>query len=386
MRNRMFRVLLACVWATALLPGVAPAGAQETATLTGTTFMDPSGFPATDARDHLVYEVRLDNPNDARVTLDRLEIVDEGGRVLKSLGPKAIGLVTFGLGPSGFFPTRVLEPQGFAVVLVDLRMRPDVAMPQTLAHRFEVTLDPNGSATTETVTIAETDVSTQELTVFGPPLSGKDLAVFGCCSRPFGHRLAMGIGEEITVAQRHAIDFVRMSRGLSTFSGNGRTNKSYYIFGDPVFSMAAGEVVAARDGVAENLPGESPSDPGPNGGGNFAEVDVGGGVHVVYAHLREGSVAVEVGDIVTRGQMLGRVGNTGSSSEPHLHIHVMDGPGGESGSDSDGLPYVFDSFQHQARITGLLGNRGQDRSPAPPPRTRDDQSPLIGDIISFPSL
>ena len=384
MRNRMSRVLLACVWVAALLPGVAPAGAQDTATITGTTYMEPSRFPGADARDHLVYEVRLDNLTDARVTLDRLEIVDEGGRVLQSLGPKATGLVTFGLGPSGFFPTGVLEPRGFAVVLVDLRMRRDDPTPQSLTHRFEITVDGEGNPTTETVAVAETHVSTQVPTVFGPPLSGKNVLVFGCCSRPFGHRLAMGIGEEIKVAQRYAIDFGRMSHGLSSYSGNGRRNRSYFIFDDPVFSMADGQVVAARDGVDDNVPGEFPSDPGPNGSGNYATVDVGGGVHVLYAHFRKGSVTVEVGDIVTRGQLLGRVGNSGNSTGPHLHIHVMDGPGGESGSEADGVPYVFDSFRYQARIKGLLGNRGWKRRSAPPPRTREDQYPLTGDIISFP--
>ncbi len=55
-------------------------------------------------------------------------------------------------------------------------------------------------------------------------------------------------------------------------------------------------------------------------------LDVGGGRHVLLAHLARGTVAVRAGDRVRAGAVLGRVGNSGNSSEPHLHIHVQDAP------------------------------------------------------------
>ena len=66
-----------------------------------------------------------------------------------------------------------------------------------------------------------------------------------------------------------------------------------------------------------------------------------GGSYVLYAHMQPGSVTVKPGDIVTRGEILGRVGNSGNSQAPHLHLHVTDGP---LPMASNGLPYVFDAF------------------------------------------
>jgi murein DD-endopeptidase MepM/ murein hydrolase activator NlpD len=68
---------------------------------------------------------------------------------------------------------------------------------------------------------------------------------------------------------------------------------------------------------------------------------------VFYAHMIPGSVMVRAGDRVVRGQLLGRVGNSGNSSAPHLHIHVVDR---NAIFGADGLPYVFSSFDVTGRV------------------------------------
>ena len=60
--------------------------------------------------------------------------------------------------------------------------------------------------------------------------------------------------------------------------------------------------------------------------GNHIVEDFGDGRYALYAHLIPGSLRVHVGDVVVQGEVLGRLGNSGNSTQPHLHFHVMDGP------------------------------------------------------------
>ena len=73
-------------------------------------------------------------------------------------------------------------------------------------------------------------------------------------------------------------------------------------------------------------------------------LDLGGGKFAFYAHIQPGTLRVKTGDRVTRGQVLGLVGNSGNSTEPHLHFHISDSP---LPLESEGLPYAI------AGMTGM---------------------------------
>ena len=73
------------------------------------------------------------------------------------------------------------------------------------------------------------------------------------------------------------------------------------------------------------------------------------GEYALLAHLRRGSVRVRVGQQVRPGQILGLAGNSGNSSEPHLHFHVQDRA--ELFGDARGLPVLFDSYLADYRQT-----------------------------------
>jgi murein DD-endopeptidase MepM/ murein hydrolase activator NlpD len=70
-------------------------------------------------------------------------------------------------------------------------------------------------------------------------------------------------------------------------------------------------------------------------------LDLGHGEYALIAHLRHGSVALDVGDRVRGGQMLGRCGNSGNTSEPHMHFHVQDG---RTVFRTRGLPVEFSNY------------------------------------------
>ena len=188
------------------------------------------------------------------------------------------------------------------------------------------------------------------------------------------------------IAQRYAIDFLRIDTLNQTHAGDPAVNANYFIYGDEVFAVAAGRIAATRDGVPDNTPPGAPPNPGPNDlTGNFVNQDLGGGRFALYAHLQPGSLRVRPGDVVQPGQVLGLVGNSGNSTEPHLHFHVMDGQGGASNLAAEGVPYTFDRLAMLARYTGLDAV-----PPAPvrhtvtPPLELSGRYPLTGDLVAFP--
>ncbi|MCX5388260.1 M23 family metallopeptidase [Streptomyces sp. NBC_00083] len=123
--------------------------------------------------------------------------------------------------------------------------------------------------------------------------------------------------------ERGALDIVGTGpRG--SHPGGGASPRSYVIYGATLYAPCAGRVVSAADGYADQLPGTIRYEP-PYG--NHVFIDTGDEI-VKLAHLRPGSVRVATGDRVRAGEPVGEVGNSGNTTEPHLHLHAeRDGVG-----------------------------------------------------------
>lgn len=132
--------------------------------------------------------------------------------------------------------------------------------------------------------------------------------------------------------QRYAYDMVVQKGGRQRGADNG-SNKDYYCYGLPVLAPAAGTVARAIDGIPENRPGERGK-----AGGNGVVIDHGFGEFSALWHMIPGSVTVKPGDKVELGQTLGRVGNSGRSTGPHIHFQVSSD---EMGNEGIGLQAPF---------------------------------------------
>jgi len=95
----------------------------------------------------------------------------------------------------------------------------------------------------------------------------------------------------------------------------------YSTFGVPVLAPCRGKVALVVDGL-EDQP--VPVMDREHMAGNHVAVDCGE-FFVILAHLRQGSISVATGDKVAIGDLLGQMGNSGNSSEPHLHLHAQKG-------------------------------------------------------------
>jgi hypothetical protein len=120
--------------------------------------------------------------------------------------------------------------------------------------------------------------------------------------------------------QSYGVDLVEIDRfGLRASGWRPQDPAAYRIFGRPVLAPCAGPVLIAEDGMRDMpVPERDPT----RLEGNHVFLDCGG-VGVLLAHLQQGSVRVRAGDQVTRGDLLGRVGNSGQTGEPHLHVHAQ---------------------------------------------------------------
>ncbi|HEY0035364.1 MAG TPA: M23 family metallopeptidase, partial [Longimicrobium sp.] len=105
--------------------------------------------------------------------------------------------------------------------------------------------------------------------------------------------------------------------------------------------------------------------------GNWVSLDLGGGRYAFYAHFIPGSIGVRPGQRVRRGDVLGKVGNSGNSVGPHLHFHIGDTP---SLNGTEGQPYVFDRY----RIIGR-------HHPGGPPSEQRLTVPMDDAVIVFPT-
>ena len=142
-----------------------------------------------------------------------------------------------------------------------------------------------------------------------------------------------------TATYRWGYDFTKTRDG-KRHTGDGKKVTDYFCYGQPVLAPAPGEVVEADSGHPDNTPGEFDPDT-ESVMGNHVIIKVDEGEYLFVAQMKEGSMAVDKGDEVARGQKIGECGNSGRSLQPHLHVHLQNSkkfPLGES------LPLHFSDY------------------------------------------
>ena len=153
--------------------------------------------------------------------------------------------------------------------------------------------------------------------------------------------------------QRFAYDFVRHRDGRS-HRGDGSTLDEYYCWNESILAPADGRVVAVVDDLPDQAIGTT-NTAAP--AGNHVLLDLGNGEYALIAHLRRDSVRVGDGAQVAAGDMLGRCGNSGNTSEPHVHFHLQDSPAYGEGA---GLPAFFNDYVADGKpVTHGEPQRGQ---------------------------
>lgn len=157
-------------------------------------------------------------------------------------------------------------------------------------------------------------------------------------------------------AQKGAFDIVLTDNNGQSFKGSGQKNEDYYAFGQEILAPCDGEVVAVVNGVKDNNIGETNTY---NVGGNMVIIKTINNEYLVLCHFKHNSIKVKEGDKVKSGKVLGLCGNSGNSSEPHLHFHVQNE---ENLNPAIGAKAFFKSI----KVNGIL---------------KSDYSPIKGDKV-----
>jgi hypothetical protein len=142
-------------------------------------------------------------------------------------------------------------------------------------------------------------------------------------------------------SQNYAQDIIGMDKfGRHASTLVPASLEEYEIFGKPIYSPCDGEIVTVRDGLEDIKPGD-PLDTAHAAGNHVYITCREQNVQVLLAHMKKGSLSVKPGDTIKTGDPIGLVGNSGNTTEPHLHIHARVGGNLEDITDGTPIPVLF---------------------------------------------
>jgi len=363
----------------------------------------PQPVRGTDGKYHLAYELQILNfgafpptpapPPPATITIERLAIFgdDPDGEPVMVLEGQALAermqLLHLSAPFPGSLPAPEIQPGQSAIVFLDIVFDKRTAVPRSLINR--VTIAPViGTGPDPIVKVVERrmDVDPTPVIVIGPYLRGGDWANFnGCCD--FGNsahrRVVRSVNGTQYSPERYAVDVIQANPEFKVFTGTGDLVEDWFGTGEDVLSVADGVVTRVVTGLDNNPIGEFPFPPIiDTGGGNEVLVRIGEGLFAMYGHLNPGSVSLNVGDRVSRGEVIGKLGNTGITTAPHLHFQIMDA---NSIAETEGLPFVFDEFELIGTYDGINDDGSLDNlNVLVVPERRYEEMPLQNSIVRFP--
>lgn len=334
-----------------------------------------------DGKTVVCYELALTNLQQEPCRLNGLQCLD-GEKVLQQLETSELQgrLMALDRGDRNI-DDATLHPGQTAVLFLWLE---GVSPNASLHHRLSMTWADRSA----TIDGAETGIDRQPLVNIGFPFkkAGQWVAINGPSNTSVHRRSPIPLEGKVNISQRFAIDWMLLGAANRVWNGDGKTNEQYYCFGQEAVAVADGEVVGTYDKVPLNDPSSSATAVPitlKTVGGNWVALKIGDERYAMYAHLIPGSLKVKEGDRVKKGQTLGLIGNTGSSTGPHLHFHVATSP---QWLIADGVPYVLETFTS----VGSVGDLDQ----APPdgsldvrshtPTVRSHAMPAENEIVLVP--
>ena len=325
----------------------------------------PVPVKGSDGNYHITYELSLSNANTFDWEVLSIEVLDghPKGQVLHTITTDEVIDAMQLIGTRQ--PTNSLIPTQSGLVFITFTVENEEDIPDTLLHKVKLTV-PGGLPAFITTFLelpedqeditnfgAEVAIDNMDVFVFGPPLEGSGwVAANGCCDAITHVRSVLAVNSKLHISQRYAIDWIKVDQDNRLYVGDPKILDNWAGYNQNVLAVSDAQVVRVVDKFQDQVPFILPAEVGAitldEIDGNHVILALPNGQFAFYAHLIPGSITVEEGDFVTKGQVIGKLGNTGNTSAPHLHLHIMETA---SSLGSDGLPHVFDQYNLVGRTT-----------------------------------
>lgn len=145
------------------------------------------------------------------------------------------------------------------------------------------------------------------------PFNGEWMVLWGGDTEELNHHV-------VNNAQKNAFDFVIRDESGKSYKNTGSNNEDFYCFAKDLIAPCNGEIVLVVDGIKDNKPGEMDLFFIP---GNTVVLKTDKGEYLYFCHFKKHSIMVKENQKIKQGELLGLCGNSGNSSEAHLHFHVQ---------------------------------------------------------------
>jgi hypothetical protein len=349
MSRRRLLDAFVCLAATSLASSIALADWRMPPQMELRVPFEPTAYPSN-GRMLLIYELYLTNFSGNPIDVRRIEVLDADGPAGKPLtafeGDQIDPLLQNpgGQSPANAPSPRVVNPGATVVAYMQVALDANAHVPKKLRHRV-VSAD-------DAIEGAVIGTHHTRLKVLAPPVRGADWHASDGPSndRDNHHRRGLLVLDGgPSISRRFATDWFKTSGKIYKWrDGDAHEKTAYFSYGQPVYAVASGTVVTARDGMPDNYPGpvEDFRVAGPltleTATGNLVVLDIGDGQFAYYCHLQPGSLRVKKGDRVRSGEVLAQIGVSGDPNVPHLHFEVTTSAKALVG---EGVPYVLDRFR-----------------------------------------
>lgn len=332
--------LVRCL-AAALLPVVTHAQIARREARVEVTVPKPPQPATVNGQRVLVYELHVTNFGPA-LGLREIDVFAD------SASPTPLATFRDSMLTSMLQPGSAINPYSRTVAYLWVVLDPHQAVPGTLRHRLLFDILDTAAVRRDGGTLAAIDnilvplMHATPLVIRAPLDSGLWLAGSSPSNTSDHRRSLTALAGRASISQRFAIDWARIGPNGDVYHDDEHKNEDFWGFGQPARAVAAGEVVALLDSIADNTPHTALPPVTPRTiAGNFVTIRIGPRQYATYAHLQRGSIRVHVHQQVPPGEVIALVGNSGQTTGAHLHFQITDAPPVLA---SEGIPYILPRF------------------------------------------